>query len=177
MKRILFLCFIIAAFEAGSVNTAIADTNWIEYNKKAVNDLYINKYLKRIPFTAADSSVLENIALQHAVTGGDAVFMARAMLRIEVHEQPLPLRKQKDTVQKTGNSNITLYPNPASNKVHLSGGSGKVLAKIYDHTGRLVLEQTVTNTINISSLETGVYSIKIFEHDEMIYYDRLVKLK
>jgi len=151
--------------EADSVNIAIADTNWIEYNKKTVNDLYINKYLKGIPFTAADSMVLESIALQNSVTGGDAVFMARAILKLEVHEQPLAFRKAKDNVTKDIGDKIVLAPNPAKNKLIIFGlpeERGDI--EIFDSYNRSIYKENNSSKnfeINLNNFANGIYYLRI----------------
>lgn len=63
--------------------------------------------------------------------------------------------------------NISIYPNPVKNNLHISRASSIVLedATIYDMRGRLILskqlENNTLNTIDVSPLNTGVYFIKI----------------
>jgi hypothetical protein len=54
----------------------------------------------------------------------------------------------------------TLYPVPATDKLFIDGVESKEY-KIYDLSGRVILEgTTIENTIDVSSLSTGVYVIK-----------------
>ncbi len=62
---------------------------------------------------------------------------------------------------------FVVYPNPAKNEIHIKSGSatlGKTLVKIYDASGKLVLEDNLnlsdSNAINVSSLPNGVYIVK-----------------
>ena len=60
-----------------------------------------------------------------------------------------------------------VYPNPTKNEIHIKSGSatlGKTLVKIYDASGKLVLEDNLdlsdNAAINVSSLPNGVYVVK-----------------
>lgn len=54
----------------------------------------------------------------------------------------------------------TLYPIPATDKLFIDGVDSKEY-KIYDLSGRLILEgSTISNTIDVSTLNSGVYVIK-----------------
>ena len=60
-----------------------------------------------------------------------------------------------------------VYPNPAKNEIRIKSGSptlGKTLVKIYDASGKLVLEDKLdisdNAAINVSSLPNGVYVVK-----------------
>lgn len=62
---------------------------------------------------------------------------------------------------------FVVYPNPAKNEIHIKSGSatlGKTLVKIYDASGKLVLEDNLNlsdnSVINVSSLPNGVYLVK-----------------
>lgn len=75
-------------------------------------------------------------------------------------------------------SSLRVFPNPASNyvKVHLSSSSnGKV--SIYDSTGKLLLQQMVTNQnqalISTSNLNTGLYLLS-YESDSFKKVSKLI---
>lgn len=70
-------------------------------------------------------------------------------------------------------SDITLYPNPANDVVNIqfSGAkSGIQSVQIYDLKGQLVHEQTIelsgNNTVNIKSLDSGMYLLQINDDEE-----------
>lgn len=70
-----------------------------------------------------------------------------------------------------------LYPNPASNRVSVMGLPDAERIKVYDTTGRLIIEQDYLgqqNSINISQLPAGVYLVHI-ETREVLYLDKLIK--
>lgn len=60
------------------------------------------------------------------------------------------------------NAALRLYPNPANNLVTIAGLVGNANVQIFDIQGRVVLNQTVvSNTLDVSSLVSGVYTIAI----------------
>lgn len=56
---------------------------------------------------------------------------------------------------------INVYPNPASNVLNIAGSNDVINADIYDAAGRKVLTSEKNKSINISSLEAGMYIAKI----------------
>lgn len=56
---------------------------------------------------------------------------------------------------------LSVYPNPAKDELHVSGVENGTLIKVYDMTGKLVAQQTATenNAINVSGLNKGVYVV------------------
>lgn len=77
---------------------------------------------------------------------------------------------------------IQLYPNPANNLLNISGlpeiENGDIA--LYDLQGRIVLSQAYqglssTKQLDISTLENGVYFLKISENGESMFVERLVK--
>jgi hypothetical protein len=69
------------------------------------------------------------------------------------------------TEESTSNSNITLFPNPASDYFTIQSPTDftktPAIVTLYDQTGRVVkLLETTSNTINISDLPNGIYILK-----------------
>lgn len=63
-------------------------------------------------------------------------------------------------------SGFTIYPNPASNDLHLSGLNGTASITITDQAGRIVLTESDMNNENVldvQRLSEGVYFIEIME--------------
>lgn len=71
----------------------------------------------------------------------------------------------EDREQGTGIADVTVYPNPATDELHidmLSNGNARV--NLYDLTGRKVYSRKVadtSNVINISSVKNGIYVLEI----------------
>ncbi len=63
------------------------------------------------------------------------------------------------------NSNLNVYPNPASNHVNIELLSNEIATlEVYDVSGKLILTQTLTdkiNTITIEKLTSGIYFFKV----------------
>lgn len=60
---------------------------------------------------------------------------------------------------------VTIYPNPATGKLHLDyDGSKELTATVYDVTGKLLMTSELyngTNTISVSALQSGLYILKV----------------
>ena len=64
---------------------------------------------------------------------------------------------------------VYVYPNPASNKIHMEGIRNYKYMRITDVTGKIVYEQNVSRgseTINISNLLKGLYIIRLTGNDD-----------
>lgn len=68
-------------------------------------------------------------------------------------------------------SNVTLFPNPASKIVNITGLKQKEVYSIYDFTGRLIKKSTVDvdETITIENLTNGLYLIQ-FKNGETLKF-------
>lgn len=74
--------------------------------------------------------------------------------------------KKQTEIDNTTTSETFIYPNPAKNQLNvvLPGSLSNANLEIYDQAGRLIYTQTITknnNPVNISSLASGVYFIKV----------------
>ncbi len=74
-----------------------------------------------------------------------------------------------------------VYPNPANNSLNISilNYSGKLNIQLFDVNGRTVLEQKVDSfnlesTINIQSLQAGIYMLKV-QGDNLNYTQKIIK--
>ena len=77
-----------------------------------------------------------------------------------------------------GNQGIEVYPNPAQNTVSItfSDGIDCQSVEIYAIDGRLLKSQSSNcETVNISSLESGVYVMKVRSGDGQEFYTRVRK--
>jgi hypothetical protein len=57
--------------------------------------------------------------------------------------------------------NISIYPNPTSNTLFISGNETPIAVAIYNVLGKEVLSVKNTNNINVQALPRGVYVIRI----------------
>ena len=64
-------------------------------------------------------------------------------------------------------SNIKLYPNPTSGILNIEFEClDKV--EVIDAVGRVVMTQNVGNTVNLSSLNNGVYAVRLYANGSMV---------
>ncbi|WP_187478010.1 S8/S53 family peptidase [Amniculibacterium sp. G2-70] len=57
---------------------------------------------------------------------------------------------------------VTVYPNPAHETVNINSNLTPDKVEIYDQLGRLILKNENEKSINIHSLDNGIYYLKIF---------------
>jgi hypothetical protein len=63
-----------------------------------------------------------------------------------------------------GNSGISIFPNPASTTLQITGVnlSKNTLIRIYDLSGRLRLQESLSSeALNIEMLQSGMYVIEV----------------
>jgi len=65
------------------------------------------------------------------------------------------------SVEDQNQLNITIYPNPSSDRVYIEGNYSQLKAVVYDILGKLVIKESITNSIDISQLEKGVYILQL----------------
>jgi hypothetical protein len=63
---------------------------------------------------------------------------------------------------------LKIYPNPVETTLYIAGLTSSSIVSIYSITGALVLQQVVTETIDVSSLDKGMYFVKIESEGEKI---------
>ena len=56
---------------------------------------------------------------------------------------------------------ISIYPNPTSDIVYIDGNYTQLKVVVYDILGKQVMNKSITNSIDISQLEKGVYILKL----------------
>jgi len=56
---------------------------------------------------------------------------------------------------------ISIYPNPTNNTLFITGNETPIAVAIYNVLGKEVLSIKNTNNINVQSLPSGVYTIRI----------------
>lgn len=176
--------------EAGAVDSAIdqnaqvTDTNLIEYNTKVVNEIYFQATQSdTLWLTPQQISVLESIAYQNPMEGGEAVYRARAMLRIDIPDSYSTLRKgRKDlTTIDLSFQKYKIYPNPASNYFVIQNSidfqKREIQLLILDNTGRIVFNKIVsiqtTVALQARELMQGSYQIQI-KDDERTEIHKLI---
>lgn len=73
---------------------------------------------------------------------------------------------------------ITIFPNPAQNNVHIDGLNKNDRVRFYDPSGRVVFDYTAATyaaDIDIHNFEKGIYYVEIITESGHKIHDRLVK--
>ncbi|MBL0330075.1 MAG: T9SS type A sorting domain-containing protein [Bacteroidetes bacterium] len=173
---------------ATSVNSAVAPTTVMETNRKTVNAIYLQTFASgSYELESADESTLLAIANLDPLIDGDAVYSARAMLRIDPTDNST-VRSMETEEEETIQENTLaskVYPNPNNGVMQMDytideESTGTLI--IYDLTGRKLNAYTLTsgtNTLQIdeSKLESGIYFYQIIVNNEMIESDKIVIVK
>ena len=90
---------------------------------------------------------------------------------------PAPARLADPSLALAENEVVKVYPNPTSNIVNISLPNDEAILLVYDLTGRLVLEQNLvsgSNTVDVNSLNAGIYQSKIVSRNTIISADKIV---
>ena len=65
------------------------------------------------------------------------------------------------SVDDQNQSDISIYPNPTSDMVYIDGNYFQLKVVVYDILGKQVINKSITNSIDISQLEKGVYILQL----------------
>ena len=147
----------------------ITDDNTKEENVKYISSLVAIEYS---PYLDADSdtvAAVSVIAHQHPFYGGEAVYMARALLHLNVHDVLPPMRKahNQQLVDRKKSVQGLLRPNPATNEVNFTyphSEYGKSAILIYDMYGNKIVEYELNDkTIHFTTAnyKQGIYFIHV----------------
>lgn len=78
------------------------------------------------------------------------------------------------TVVEESENEISVYPNPASQVVHVSGIT-EGFVQIFDVSGRVMMQSQISESLDVSMLEHGIYLIQIFDlNSKTIYTQKLI---
>ena len=82
--------------------------------------------------------------------------------------------------ENTEPGKLSIWPNPADDILNIeipeNIRTGDITINIYDSNGRWMLSERQTTTVNISSLPSGVYIIRIKDENRIIGYNRFIRL-
>ena len=72
------------------------------------------------------------------------------------------------TIDEFNSEMIKVYPNPSSSTITIEGVDGDFHVSIYNTIGEIVLKGSGTSQLNVSSLDSGVYILKVSQ-DGVVY--------
>jgi hypothetical protein len=79
-------------------------------------------------------------------------------------------------INELNGQSILIYPNPATDHIYVEMATANppwMTVSINDLSGRIIIQEVTSNSINTSSLANGIYLIKV-STDEEIYKSRLI---
>lgn len=150
-------------------NLSIVDNTLLIQNLKLANTIYLNYYFE-VDTPTVDSLTLlqlQNLAYQNGIQGGEGVYMARAMLNLDVEDAVNVMRMAQSQTSKKDNDVFAckVYPNPSTGIFYVSylldvNKTGNFV--LTDATGRNLKEVKLNQNssllkIDFTSYEGGVY--------------------
>jgi hypothetical protein len=181
---------------ASAANQSVQGSEQIENNTKQFNEVYFNTVAKNIyTFTAAELSVLNYLAYQCPLAGGEAVYRARSLLSLVAsnfyNDKEICLaagiaykKGKEEEAKKLADQSEQLlfstFPNPANNYLILQSNLASdelFAAKVYDNLGRIVAEQTFSlgnkrYRMSTDHLSQGIYYIRLYKNADFIHSDK-----
>ena len=85
---------------------------------------------------------------------------------INTHGSPNAVNSSSLSIDNVYIEPVKVYPNPVQNTLYISGVKGPSKIKVYSVLGQLVMNQSITNTLDVSRLKRGVYYIKISDSEK-----------
>src|SRR5690625_662774 len=92
----------------------------------------------------------------------------------QTHYQSIPYL----SVKNQHKSNLTLYPNPADDFLHIENLTEPVQIEIYDLSGKILLSQEINEAekrVNLSRLGEGIYLYQLRQQGQKVKTGKLVK--
>ena len=174
----------------GQLTDSIQGTELYELNEQQVNGIEAALYEN------SDDDVLKNfqdalynIATQCPLTGGAAVFKARALYKEidpTIFYDDAATCIQYGVVYKkreTEASYCALYPNPTTGTVMLSYSVPTDATLLFtDATGRVLLTKKIehlstSSTLDLSTFQNGLYLVRIYSNDGVLLNNKLILTK
>jgi len=163
---------------ASALLSGIEDTNDQESYLTIFYTLYLSKIIYDSTLSAEDSASLLDMAYSNPLLYGDAVYLARNTLFLEVHDEPLSSNLRRPNFRRQNfSSTIKIHPNPSINYsiVKLNGElySGKL--QILDGMGHLIKDIYISNgMLDIQTMSSGIYLIRISYENQSPLHCKLI---
>lgn len=129
-----------------------------------------------VPFSTPGKYVLEFSAFDYSELESDQLFYA-------LFDQVEVLAKSVSNTNDAITEFTTIYPNPASEQLFIEAGEAQLnfnRFQIYNQLGQLVqseVSKQLIETVDVSTLAEGIYSIVLFTSDNQYVTKSFVKVK
>ncbi|MEI6489223.1 MAG: T9SS type A sorting domain-containing protein [Bacteroidota bacterium] len=175
-----------------ALNQNIPTRFTMDDNQKKTNTVYLNHLGKlndstkdyTVVYDSIEISTLENVAYQNPLKGGDAVYMARAMLGIDVLdlEETLKSKLPPTAIELEKVNYFELYPNPNDGRMQLNytiNSNETGIVTIYSVLGEVISNYKLSNDahvlfINEGDLKNGIYIYKVKTNDSIVNSGKIV---
>jgi hypothetical protein len=157
--------------DASSLNAQIIPLNIMEEYSVVVNQIYMDATSSdTLSLDSTQISSLWPIAILNPMIGGEAVYRARAMLRVDILDGiNSQLRRGSSTTDSNllSEINVKIYPNPTKDVFTVEIADHEtpnLFLQLIDALNRVVFEKEVkTRQLNISTVDlpTGVYNVRV----------------
>ncbi|MBK8845846.1 MAG: T9SS type A sorting domain-containing protein [Bacteroidetes bacterium] len=159
------------------VNDIIIPENNVENNFKNFNEVYLQTWaVDNFTTSASHQSILENIAYQNPLNGGEAVYSARVLLGLDFVDFTSNVNRLNNNIESEMPLSI-VYPNPTNDYIYLNPSlSGAFNLEIYDSKGTLLIRKEITDNrhIQVSELSDGIYFVKIILQNQAYSYSSFI---
>lgn len=172
--------------QAALDNQAITTVCTADANEKTVNQIYLNWALQGFGILSTNTiQVLQSIAVQCPLSGGDAVYKARGILRgfgdygsydnEQICNAALPRESTQKQIVKA-----VVQPNPSNGEVNIFWSGETDNISVINTLGKAIsvtkVENTTSQKLNLSHLQSGVYYIQIQKEGKVLQTLPFVKI-
>ena len=159
--------------------------NNAEANMQIVLAMYKETYgLQLEEFNTNQINTLISIAMQSPISGGEAVYIARGMLHLDVDDLIDNYNQRKSQLANLVNKEVVeiVYPNPATNYVIVDLGKEDdktVLFYLYNSLNEKVIEKSfVYNqepvSIDLSNIHNGLYFYSVILTNGKQFHGKII---
>ena len=167
-----------------SLNDLVSAVLTPDANHKTVNAIVFH-FLQTDSIAAGDMRLLENIATQCPLEGGDAVYEARAVVGYFTGAQyddegacNVQPRENLEKNVQIATDFIKVYPNPTTGELRWEGLDESIASvRIFNTLGQLQLQQPATyQWINLTGLVEGLYWVQFLDVESKTLATKTVQL-
>lgn len=177
--------------EARVINSSIVPQNEFERNEKTINEIYLTTIANDITMDEAQQATVREIASLCPMIGGTAVYKARHLygyfavpsfddtkicFTAQIGGGEVGDEGGKIIKSPNPQANVLIYPNPAQDEVTILVNQNEpVTVNIIDITGKVVMQQNFSATIQLSTVNipNGSYFCEIWKGKERLSVQQL----
>ncbi|HLG35011.1 MAG TPA: T9SS type A sorting domain-containing protein [Bacteroidia bacterium] len=168
---------------ASIANSQITPDNQAEENEQVTNEIYLATWAQDIyALDSLQDTTLSAIAAQNPLSGGPAVYVARAMLGVDYDDFGPEEENRLEANNSERPKYIHVYPNPASDELNVDYSLGENelgLLSVTDLLGREIMNEKLHSSqksikISTKDIEDGMYFLRLIVNNELIGLQKLL---